>query len=200
MGKFFKRQTVIGDSDKKNILNQIIDKIVLDHNPVERVHHLDVHFKIPLMFSDNVFCLKTSRCSTFPFTSPPKTLRKSIPPQLYYSTVTEQSPTVGNLIDFNTIHNLVMNVRLTSSNLWLSPYSQYQQKLFNIIRNFKEEDDWTFKQISDWLVENDYRTPRDKTFTHKHVWSMYTKKKRSIERFNREYEPVIKNVDIDIVD
>jgi len=117
-----------------------------------------------------------------------------------YSTVTEQSPTVGNLIDLNTNHNLVMTVRLTSSNLWLSPYSQYQQELFDIIRNFKENDDWTFKQISDWLVDNDYRTPRDKTFTHKHVWSMYTKKKRSIERFNREYEPVIKNVDIDIVD
>jgi len=192
----------IGDSDKKNILNRIIDKIVLDHNPVERVHHLDVHFKIPLMFSDNVFCLKTSRCSTFSFTSPPKTLRKLIPPQRYYSTVTEQSPTVDNLIS-NNIGNhryLVMNVRLTSSNLWLSPYSQYQQELFDIIRNFRENDNWNFKQISDWLVDNDYRTPRDKTFTHKHVWSMYTKKKRSIERFNREYEPIIKNVDIDIVD
>jgi len=93
-----------------------------------------------------------------------------------------------------------MNVQLTSSNLWLSPYSQYQHKLFNIIRDFRENSDWNFKQISDWLVENDYRTPRDKTFTHKHVWSMYTKKKRSIERFNREYEPIIKNVDIDIVD
>jgi len=200
LGKLFKTKTIIDDSDKKTILNRIIDKIVLDYNSVDKVHHLELHFKIPLMFSDSLFCLKTFKCSTFPFTSPPKTLRKSIPPQRYYSTVTEQSPTVHNLIDLNTNHYLVMNVRLTSSNLWLSPYSQYQQKLFNIIRNFKENDNWNFKQISDWLVENDYKTPRDKTFTHKHTWSIYTKKKRSIERFNREYEPVIKNVDIDMVD
>ena len=120
----------------------------------------------------------------------------------HYSTVTEQSPLVGTLISDNISNYgyLVMTVRLTSSNLWLSPYSQYQQELFDIIRDFKEKDNWNFKQISDWLVDNGYKTPRDKTFTHKHVWSMYTKKKRSIERFNREYEPVIKDVDIDIVD
>ena len=78
----------IDDSDKKTILNRIIDKIILDHDPNEKVHHLDLHFKIPLMFSDNLFCLKTSKCSTFPFTSRSKTLKKLIPHRRYYSTVT----------------------------------------------------------------------------------------------------------------
>ena len=88
-----------------------------------------------------------------------------IPPQLFYSTVTDSSPT---LVSF-TEHRLVMKVRLTSPNLWLSPYSQYQQELFYIISDFHENDGWNFQQISKWLVENNYKTTRGKTFTHLYV-------------------------------
>lgn len=117
-----------------------------------------------------------------------------------YSTVTECSPTDGILssINLNNVnHNLVVNVRLTSSNLWLSPYSEYQQKLFDIISGFHEKDGWSFKEISNWLVEHNYKTPRGRTFTLQHTWSMYSKKKKSIERFKRKYEPIIKEVKID---
>ena len=96
-------------------------------------------------------------------------------------------------------HTLVMKVRLTSPNLWLSPYSQYQQELFDIISGFHENDGWNFQQICNWLVDNNYKTTRGKIFSHSHVWSMYTKKKRSIERFNREYEPIVKEVKIDVL-
>jgi hypothetical protein len=57
----------------------VIDKIVLDHDPIEKVHHLDVQFKIPIVFSDNNESMKTLTYDTLPFTSPPKTLRKLIP-------------------------------------------------------------------------------------------------------------------------
>ena len=56
-----------------------------------------------------------------------------------------------------------------------------------------------FKEISDWLVQNDHKTPRGTTFTQGKCWSIYTKKKRSINRFSRTFEPEIKEVKVDIV-
>jgi len=72
--------------------------------------------------------------------------------------------------------------------------------LFDTISKFHEENGWNFKQISDWLNENGYKTPREKQFRQNHVWSIYVKKKRSIQRFNREYDHVIKDMRVDVVD
>ena len=89
-----------------------------------------------------------------------------------------------------------MSVDLVSSNLWVSAYSPYQQELFDIITKFHEKDNLNFKQISDWLIENGYKTPRGKTFTHSHCWSIYNKKNKSIDRFNREFDTTITDIKI----
>ena len=100
---------------------------------------------------------------------------------------------IGNNITSNKGKNnnrsyyLTMEVRITSSNLWLSHYSDYQMELFSIISDLHENQNMTFKQISDYLIEKGYKTPRGYPFTHKHTWSIYTKKKRSDQRFGREY-------------
>ena len=120
----------------------------------------------------------------------------------HYSTVTETPSTSTKTQSKSTPatgHFLVMSVRLTSSNLWLSPYSRYQQQLFNIIRVKHEDNGLNFKEISDLLVNNDYKTPRGKVFTPNKCWSIYMKKKRSIQRFSRTFEPDIKEVKVDIV-
>lgn len=93
-----------------------------------------------------------------------------------------------------------MSVELVSSNLWVSPYSLYQQEIYGIIRKFHDDDDMDFKQISDWLVGKGYKTPRGKVFTEGHVWSIYTKKNRSIQRFSREYDHTITQMKVDVVD
>jgi hypothetical protein len=56
-------------------------------------------------------------------------------------------------------YSLHLSVRVISSNLWVPPYTNYQQELFDIISKFHEVDGWNFKMISDWLVENKYLTP-----------------------------------------
>jgi hypothetical protein len=105
--------------------------------------------------------------------------------------------------DSTDIHNpkgyfLTMVLRLNSSNLWTSSYNDYQQELFDIICSHHEKMGKNFQEISDWLNENQYKTPRGKVFTQSHVWSIYTKKKRSIERFSREFEPEVLNADLDV--
>jgi hypothetical protein len=94
---------------------------------------------------------------------------------------------------------LTMVLRVSSSNLWTSPYSEYQKQIFEIICNKHDVEGLNFVQISNWLNDNGYKSPRGKVFTQSHVWSIYTKKKRSIERFSREFEPEVISTDLDIV-
>jgi hypothetical protein len=92
-----------------------------------------------------------------------------------------------------------MVIQVSSSNLWMSPYSEYQQKLFDIIRVQHEDHKMNFVQISNWLNENNFLTPRGKVFSQPLAWSMYTKKQRSLKRFSRSFEPEIINSKLEVV-
>jgi len=92
-----------------------------------------------------------------------------------------------------------MEVKITSSNLWLSNYTDYQMELYSIISDLYDNKNKNFKEISDYLNDKGYKTPRNKVFTHKHTWSIYTKKKRSDKRFGRLYQPDIIQVGLDII-
>ena len=94
---------------------------------------------------------------------------------------------------------LVLTVQLTSSNLWVSPYSSQQTSLFQLIKTQHEDDGKNFKQISDWLNDHGYKTTRGKV-TQSHVWSMYTKKAKSNERFGRELVPNFKSISVVVMD
>jgi hypothetical protein len=117
---------------------------------------------------------------------------KSTPISAAYSTVTDFSPT-GSVF-------LVINILFKSPNLWVSPYSQYQQRLFNIIRSQHEEQGKNFVEICNYLISNGYKSPRGKDLKPNHVWSIYTKKKKSIQRFSRVFDPVITDVKLDLID
>ena len=97
-------------------------------------------------------------------------------------------------------YSLRMTVDLTCSYLWTSPYSVYQQELYSLIFQLHDDDGWDFKRISDWLNGNGYKSPRGKVFKEGHVWSIYIKKQRSIQRFSREYDPEVVDMKVDVVD
>ncbi|MHA8050876.1 hypothetical protein V7S79_07145 [Aquirufa sp. ROCK-SH2] len=92
-----------------------------------------------------------------------------------------------------------MVIRVSSPNLWTSPYNDHQQKLFEIIREQHEDKGMNFVQISNWLNENNYLTTRGKVFSHPLAWSMYTKKQRSIKRFSRPVELDVIKSEVDVV-
>jgi hypothetical protein len=97
-------------------------------------------------------------------------------------------------------YSLRLSVQLVSPNLWVPPYTNYQQELFDIITKFHEVDGWNFKMISDWLVKNNYLTPRGTIFNQPKCWSIYKKKKRSVSRFTRSFNHTITGMSIDVVD
>ena len=156
---------------------------------------MTLNFKIPVMVGDEGSS-KTTRIVV----EPPKSGRKlkiNSPLISNYSTVVKYSSnrcSVGQpkLFVFR------LTVRLYSSNLWVSPYTPYQQKIYDLTCLKHEQEGLNFQQISDWLNNQNYLTPRGKTFTQSHVWSIYTKKKKSIERFSRMFTPIITDIGIQV--
>jgi TPR repeat protein len=58
---------------------------------------------------------------------------------------------------------LIFHLKVRASHLWVAPYNEHQQFLFDTITDFRSKG-WNFQQIADWLNENDYLTPRGKSF------------------------------------
>ena len=163
---------------------------MVNYDPELKVHILTLNFKIPVLFRD----VNEGREPTRVIVTPPKSGRKpknQNEPVRDYSTVVETPPTEG----FNNL-SIRLSVVLKSSNLWSPPYTTYQQKLFDITCKKHEKEGLNFKQISDWFNEQNYTTPRGRTFTERHVWSIYTKKKRSIQRFTRTFDHVITDMSV----
>ena len=83
-----------------------------------------------------------------------------------------------------TYLTFVLSARVT--HLWVAPYSQYQQFLFDTITGFREKG-WNYQQIADWFNSNDYRTPRGKMFHGSHAHSIVKKKRVREVRLTRRY-------------
>ena len=71
------------------ILRSVPEKVIVSHDPVNKVHHLDLELRIPLDFSEIEKGYK--RKTTYPFTSPKILINRgnSFPPDALYSTVTD---------------------------------------------------------------------------------------------------------------
>ena len=90
-------------------------------------------------------------------------------------------------------------VDATFSNLWASPYSQYQQFLYEKIVELREQG-LNFKQIADWLNDNNYKTPRGKKFLNAHAISIVAKKQRRDAKLAKRYPLKLSNFSIHLVD
>jgi hypothetical protein len=199
IGQEIKKKRNITDHNKKSFLRDILDRIIVDYDPLEKLHVLTIHYKIPVMFRDEDEGREPTRVSYPSIKSSEKTGNQNEPVR-DYSTVMEYFPK-NHLqgTDFKS-YTFRLTVQLKSSNLWKPPYTDYQKSLFSTISQLHEKEGWNFVQISDFLNHQGYKTPRGHTFTHKHVWSIYNKKKRSNERFSRDFESVLTDVRIDIED
>jgi hypothetical protein len=94
---------------------------------------------------------------------------------------------------------LIFHLKVRASHLWVAPYNEHQQFLFDTITDFRSKG-WNFQQIADWLNENDYLTPRGKSFRNAHAHSIVKKKGIRDVRINKKYEPEICDFSLRFVD
>ena len=91
---------------------------------------------------------------------------------------------------------LSFSLHLKSTDLWWSPYSNYQQRLASIITNMRDDQEMTFSRIADWLNENGYKTPRGHAFTNPHAHSIYTKSKVRNDRYGKTSYSQLKDIKV----
>ena len=87
-------------------------------------------------------------------------------------------------------YNLIVkfSISITTTKLWESNYSDYQQYLFNRICEYKENNVTPigYRKISKIFNDEGLKTPRNTEFSNSKVHSMYKKGKIREERINRK--------------
>ena len=114
---------------------------------------------------------------------------------LWNSFARGQETAQNNTID--VFFTFTLSVRIT--NLWVAPYSQYQQFLYDTICGFREKG-WNYQQIADWFNSNDYKTIRGKKFFNSSCQSIVKKKNARDARLSKTYPPKLSNFAISFVD
>ena len=88
---------------------------------------------------------------------------------------------------------LCFDLTLTSPNLRIPNYSQYQHFLYETIIELRNKE-MNYVQIANWLNENGHLTPRGNTFRNNHVHSISKKRKRRLEIIDTEPKVSISNI------
>ncbi len=99
----------------------------------------------------------------------------------------------------NTDIYFTFTVEVRFTNLWVAPYSKYQQFLYDTICGFRK-DGWNYQEIADWFNSNDYKTPRGKKFYNSSAYSIVKKKNLRDARLNKKYTPKLSNFALRFVD
>lgn len=90
---------------------------------------------------------------------------------------------------------MTFDLVLRSTKLWIPPYSEYQQTLFKLVSDLREQG-LSYNKIAAYLNDNGYKTTRNKRFRGTHAHSIIKKKRIRDERLNREYSLEIENFSI----
>jgi len=80
------------------------------------------------------------------------------------------------------------SISITTTKLWVSNYSPYQEELFNRICEYKEKSvtPLGYRKISEIFNKEGLKTPHGCKFKNTHVHSIYKKGKIREERMNRK--------------
>lgn len=86
---------------------------------------------------------------------------------------------------------MVLVVKLKSKALFIGPYTNGQQRLFDRVFLLREENEMTFKQIAEHLTKTGTSSPHGCTLGAEHVFSIYKKGKIRMERLTVKVEPEV---------
>ncbi len=121
--------------------------------------------------------------------------RATSPSRLLWNSFARGQETHQSNID--VYFTFTLSVHIT--NLWVAPYSQYQQFLYDTICGFREKG-WNYQEIADWFNSNDYKTARGKKFFNSSAQSIVKKKQLRDARLNKKYPPKLSNFALRFVD
>ena len=96
---------------------------------------------------------------------------------------------------YGVLPYLFFTLNLTSQNLRIPNYSNYQHFLYETITKFRK-DGMNDVQIANWLNENGHPTPRGNKFKNAHVHPILKKRNQTLEILDREPTISISNINL----
>ncbi|MFY9185585.1 MAG: hypothetical protein WBJ45_08615 [Limnohabitans sp.] len=91
--------------------------------------------------------------------------------------------------NFDDLTRVVMVVKLKSKALFIGPYSNSQQRLFDRVFLLRQRDQLTFEAIAKLLTKSGTRSVNGCLLGAEHVFSIYKKGKLRQERLTLKVEP-----------
>ena len=91
--------------------------------------------------------------------------------------------------NFDELTRVVMVVKVKSKALFIGPYSNSQQRLFDRVFLLRERDQLTFEAIARLLTKSGTRSVNGCLLGAEHVFSIYKKGKLRQERLTFKVEP-----------
>jgi hypothetical protein len=93
--------------------------------------------------------------------------------------------------NFDDLARVVMVVKVKSKALFIGPYSNSQQRLFDRVYLLRERDQLTFEAIAVLLTKSGTRSVNGCLLGAEHVFSIYKKGKARMERLTLKVEPML---------
>ena len=95
----------------------------------------------------------------------------------------------------------MFTISVTTTKLWESNYSEYQQYLYNRICEYKHHflTPLGYRRISKILNKEGLKTPCGMIFKNNHIYSIYKKGKLREERIKREDVVIISPIKIEVL-
>jgi hypothetical protein len=179
----------------------VVKDILVNYDQAQKLHRVRVNFRLPVLRSVGEILRAENAVLKRGAKSPKvsQTIENTGAPERGKSALLHRDGMFLNGHSYEGMgFSLSVSVDYHSSTLWTAPYSDYQQFLFDTINRMHQEG-YSYIKIAQWMNENNHLTPRGSVFKPNHAWSIHMKKRRSIERFSRTYEPEIRDMDIHII-
>lgn len=93
--------------------------------------------------------------------------------------------------NFDDLARVVMVVKVKSKALFIGPYADSQQRLFDGVFLLRERDQLTFEAIAVLLTKSGTRSVNSCLLGAEHVFSIYKKGKARMERLTLKVEPML---------
>ena len=96
---------------------------------------------------------------------------------------------------------ITISISITTTKLWESNYSDYQEYLFNRILEFKDKSVTPigYRKISKILNEEGLKSSMDRPFTNVLIFGLYTKGKVRQERLDRKDIVEVSNPVVELI-
>ena len=91
--------------------------------------------------------------------------------------------------NFDDLKQVVMVVKLKSKALFIGPYTNSQQRLFDRVYLLREREQLTFEAIAKLLTKSGTRSVNGCLLGAEHVYSIYKKGKARMERLTVKVKP-----------